>query len=288
MEETGDTGEPTWHKWDNHHVRIKEDPSYVPSMFDPEVLEHEVAQFLAAIYPDVDEHFPCRFKECQIIAHTRMWIQRRHRTGGWVQGVYHCPNCGQAYSPAKDGEHLLKARKVIICAGTFGTGMDHATFQAAARDIRTGIYQTDFTYSLFWIEWPDTATTRLLHELKQNTGGISKDIVAQVRGMDQMTARRTIDEIADKFMPMYFQDMLIGDEATKVLIHNNWSTKYTLRASNLLVDDKGRRYYKGLRVPFEPDVPRVLTAEDVIRTLGMAQCLMFSSEQSPMQRAATA
>ncbi len=77
--------------------------------------------------------------------------------------------------------------------------------------------------------------------------------------------------------------MLIGDDATNTIIHNNWSTKYTLKA-----DDKGRRYFKGLRVPFDPDFHRVLSAEDVIRTLGMARCLMFAAKQTPAPRASTA
>ncbi len=89
-------------------------------------------------------------------------------------------------------------------------------------------------------------------------------------------------------MPMYFQDILLGDAATQVLIHNNYSSKCDLRADHLPVDEKGRKYFKGLRVPFDKDVHKVLTAEDVIRTLGMARCLMFASEQSMAPRAATA
>ncbi len=48
-------------------------------MYDPEVLEHEVAQFLTEIFPGVDEHYVCMFRDCGMIAHTAYWMQRFSR-----------------------------------------------------------------------------------------------------------------------------------------------------------------------------------------------------------------
>ncbi len=65
-----------WTNLGKHYEQVVKDPQYVPSMYDPEVLEREVAQLLTELLPGVDEHYVCILRDCAMIAHTACWIQR--------------------------------------------------------------------------------------------------------------------------------------------------------------------------------------------------------------------
>ncbi len=262
-----------WQKWEDHYARVAAEPSYVPKMYDPVVLRHDLAQCLCELLPGLSEHFVYQYQTCTTIAHAAYWIETRSRKGGWKMGGFHCPECGQRYKPNKTANDTYTgAQMALILAAPMATDRpDSDDLAQRQRAVDNGEFLTDTAYTMFLIAWPDTGTTMLLDEWKTLSAQMSVQIVEEFRSMSPDEGRERIRALSRAQVPVFFKDFPMGILAQQLEFYNQ--QKDILVVDHLPLHPDRATGYKGLKFSFDPKRHTVLGVQDVVRTLGLVRCL---------------
>ena len=239
-------------------------------------------QFWTVVLPTLHHHFICRNPKCMKVVLSHHWatnVKPSKRT----QGHYLCPACLTYYRPWADRDHkgnpLLRPKQcLVVKTKCKPQSMGQMVAQSLVHRDRP-----DMHYFLYLMEWPETATDELLHDLKMHTANLFEEY------------DRATDRIA--FLHEKIQTQLRHAQPLDYM-HRAYWTKENIQALHDRNEQAGsiiypidklpqagpindkRPFYDWCTYEYEEGVTHVLQPEEITKLMALTCCRLLVSSHT--------